>query len=54
MVDTVAEGKVAEYFSPMRYLKGHERHCNLLGREAVNVSKIPTRAEIKELPAALY
>lgn len=54
LIDNVAKNKAAEYYGLMWYLEGHERYRYLLGKEAVNPSIIPAKAELKEIPAALY
>ena len=54
LVDNVAKNKAAEYYGLMWYLEGHERYRYLLGKEAANPSLIPSEAELKEIPAALY
>ena len=54
LIDNVAKNKAAEYYGLMWYLEGHERYRYLLGKETVNPTAIPVKAELKEMPSALY
>lgn len=54
MINNVAKSRAAEYYGLMWYLEGHERYRYLLGKETVNLSITPDKAELKEIPAACY
>ncbi|MDR2854592.1 MAG: effector binding domain-containing protein [Methanomicrobiales archaeon] len=54
LIDNVAKNKAAGYYGLMWYLEGQKRYRYLLGKEVVNLSVIPARAEVKEIPATLY
>lgn len=54
VINNAAEGEAAEYYGLMWYVEGHERYRYLLGKETINLSLIPSDAERKEIPAALY
>lgn len=54
VINSVAKNSVATYYGLMWYLEGHERYRYLLGKETTNLSVVPSKAELKEIPAALY
>ena len=53
-IDNITKAKGDEYYGLMWYLEGHERYSYLLGKETDNPSHVPAKAELKEIPAALY
>ena len=54
LIDNAARIKATEFYGLMWYLQGHERYHYLLGKETVNLTVIPSKAELKEIPAAFY
>jgi predicted transcriptional regulator YdeE len=54
MINNVAKSRTEEYYGLMWYLEGHERYHYLLGKETVSLSATSIKAELKEIPTALY
>ena len=54
VINNMAKNKATAYYGLMWYLEGHERYHYLLGKETVNLSVIPAKAELIEISASLY